>query len=160
MKNLEELLMHELKDMYDAEHQLVAALTKMEQAATANTLKKAFEAHREQTKMHIERLNEVFALMQAKPERETCDGMKGLIKEANKVLEEQMDADVRDAALIASAQRAEHYEMAGYGTMRTYARLLGHKQAAEILQQTLDEEGATDEKLTELAQKINRSAKS
>lgn len=152
--------MHELKDMYDAEHQLVAALTKMEQAATANTLKKAFEAHREQTKMHIERLNEVFALMQAKPERETCDGMKGLIKEANKVLEEQMDADVRDAALIASAQRAEHYEMAGYGTMRTYARLLGHKQAAEILQQTLDEEGATDEKLTELAQKINRSAKS
>lgn len=160
MKNLEELLMHELKDMYDAEHQLVAALTKMEEAATANTLKKAFEAHREQTNVHIERLKEVFALLDAKPERETCLGMKGLIKESEKILEEEMDDDVRNAALIASAQRAEHYEMAGYGTMRTYARVLGHKKAADILQETLDEEGATDEKLTTLAQKINRSAKS
>lgn len=159
MKNLEELLMHELKDMYDAEHQLVAALTKMEEAATANTLKKAFDAHREQTNIHIERLNEVFALLDAKPERETCHGMKGLIKESEKILNDDMDDDVRNAALIASAQRAEHYEMAGYGTMRTYARMLGHKKAADILQETLDEEGSTDEKLTDLAQKINRSAK-
>lgn len=159
MDNLNELFMHELKDIYDAEHQLATALPMMAAAATAFELREAFHDHLQQTNHHIERLNQVFQMMGASPERKTCDGMKGLIKESEKVMEEKMASDVRDAALIASAQRAEHYEIAGYGTLRTYARVLGHNNAAELLQQTLDEEAATDEKLTVLAGKVNHAAR-
>lgn len=160
MQNLGDLFLHELKDIYDAEHQLVAALPDMAKAAKTRELRTAFENHLKQSQTHIERLEEVFRHIGKKPSREACDGMKGLIKEGKKMMEEEMSDDVRDAALISAAQRVEHYEMAGYGTLRTFAHLLGHQDAAQLLQQTLDEEEMTDKQLTGLANTINREAQS
>ncbi len=158
MQSLDDLFVHELKDVYDAEHQVVNALPKMAKAANASDLQSTFEEHLKQSKGHIERLKQVFDLLNRKPARETCDGMKGLIEEGQKVLEEDMSDEVRDAALIAAAQRVEHYEMAGYGTLRTYAHLLGHAEAAQLLQQILDEEEITDKKLSQLANGVNQAA--
>lgn len=156
--NLRSLFLMELKDLYDAEHQITKALPKMKKAASSSKLQNAFEQHLEQTNTHVERLEQVFKMMGEKPKRETCDAMKGLISEAQDAIKEVKDSTTLDAALIAAAQRVEHYEMAGYGTVRTYAMLLNQDDAAELLQRTLDEEGETDKKLTDLARQLNPQA--
>lgn len=155
MHTLDDLLLHEIKDLYDAEHQLTEALPKMAKAAKSTELQKAFNDHLKQTQGHIKRLEQAFASLGAKPQRKACKGMQGLIKEGDEVLQEDMDDDVKDAALIAAAQRVEHYEMAGYGTVRTFAYALGHHDVATVMQQTLDEEEQTDKMLTQIANKIN-----
>lgn len=152
MKDLEDLFHDELKDVYDAEHQLTKALPKMAKAATSPKLKKAFEDHLAQTEEHIARLEKVFEIFGKKPVKKTCKAMKGLVEEGSEVIKEDMDPEVKDAALIASAQRVEHYEMAAYGCLRTYAMHLDMADAQKILQTTLDEEGDTDKKLTKLAE--------
>ena len=158
METLRDLFLDELKDVYHAEGQLVKALTKMAKKADSDQLKAAFEQHLDETKGHQDRLEQVFELMDEKPKKKVCKAMQGIVEEGSEVMEEDMEPDVMDAALIASAQRAEHYEIAAYGTLRTYANLLGNAKAAKILQSILDEEGATDKKLTKLAEKINVEA--
>ncbi len=158
IRTFEDLLVDEIKDLYDAEHQLTKALPKMAKAATSPVLKSAFESHLKQTEEHIKRLEQVFAGLGKKPTRKTCAAMKGLVEEGSEVIEEEMDPEVKDAALIGAAQRVEHYEMAGYGTVRTFAHLLGHHDLEAILQSTLDEEGAADHKLTDIASKLNVKA--
>jgi len=158
-KNLEELLIHELKDLYDAEHQIVEALPKMQEAASASELKRAFAEHLEQSRQHIQRLEQVFGMVNQKPAREHCKGVEGVIKEGESAMKDAKNADTRDAALIVAAQKVEHYEMATYGSARTHARLCGYRDATAILQQSLDEEGMTDEKLTGIAGRINVEAR-
>jgi ferritin-like metal-binding protein YciE len=159
MKTLEDLLAHELKDLHSAEKQLTKALPKMAKAASSPELQQAFETHLEETEQHISRLEEVMRRLEVPTRGAKCKAMEGLIEEGKEILEEEMDEQVRDAALIAAAQRVEHYEIAGYGCARTFAELLGHGAAAELLQQTLDEEKATDEKLTQIAMEhINQEA--
>ena len=160
IESLNDLLLHEMQDMYDAEHQLTEALLEMATAASSSDLKKAFKSHLEQTQNHIKRLEEAFKLIDEKAKREKCVAMQGLVKEGSKMIEEDAEPTVKDAGLIASAQRVEHYEMAGYGTMRTFAYLLGHQDVARLFQQTLDEEEMTDKQLTEIANKINVKAMS
>jgi len=156
--SLKELYLKELRDSYDAEKQITKALPKMAKAASSSQLRQGFEEHLEQTKNHIARLEEIFEALDESPKGETCDGMEGLIEEGSNIMEEGLDPEALDAALIAAAQRVEHYEMAAYGTLRTYANILGDKEAASLLQETLDEEKATDQKLTGLAEKINVKA--
>lgn len=158
VRTFEDLFVDELKDLYDAEHQLTKALPKMAKAATSPNLKSAFENHLKQTEGHVKRLEQVFEGLGKKPARKTCAAMKGLVEEGSQVIEEDMEADIKDAALIGAAQRVEHYEMAGYGTVRTFAHLLGHHNLEAILQMTLDEEGETNRKLTSLASNINVKA--
>lgn len=154
MQSLQDLLVDQLKDLYNAEGQLVKALPKMAKAATHPQLKQAFLTHLEQTKGHVERLEQVFKSLDEPVKGKTCKAMKGLIEEGKEMMEEDAEPEVMDAGLIAAAQRVEHYEMAGYGCVRTYAALLGKKQAAKLLQQTLDEEGKTDKLLTDLAERV------
>jgi ferritin-like metal-binding protein YciE len=156
--NLYELFVGEIKDLYDAEHQITEALPKMRDAATSPELQQAFDQHLKQTKTHIRRLENVFDIIAEDPERETCDAMEGLLAEGDEIIEENEPSSTLDAALIAAAQRVEHYEIAGYGTVRTYAQVLGFDDAVDVLQQTLDEEGDTNKKLTDLARKVNREA--
>lgn len=158
IENLRELLIHELKDLYSAETQLVKALPKMAKAASDEDLVEAFEEHLEQTKGQVERLERVFEMLDAKPTGKTCEAMKGLVAEGEETISEDATDDVKDAALIAVAQKVEHYEIAGYGTVRTFANLLGEKEVASLLQETLDEEGETDKKLTEIAESLNVEA--
>ena len=160
MKTLNDLFMHEIKDLYSAEKQLAKALPKMAKAATSDDLRTAFESHLQETEKHISRLEWIMGQFDIPTTRvHKCKAMEGLLEEGKEVLEEDMDDDVRDAALISSAQRVEHYEIAGYGCARTFAELLGHSEARETLQMTLDEEKATDEKLTEIAmQHVNAEA--
>jgi len=158
IENLRELLVHELKDLYNAETQLVKALPKMAKAASDEDLAQAFEQHLEQTKGHVERLERVFELLDEKPRGKTCEAMKGLITEGNEAIGEDATDEVKDAALIVAAQKVEHYEIAGYGSVRTFANLLGEREIADILQETLDEEGETDKKLTEIAESLNVEA--
>lgn len=158
IQSLEELFMHELKDTYDAEHQLLEALPKMAEATQSSELKAAFNNHLKQTKTHISRLEQIFEIAGQKPARKTCDGMKGLLKEGDSMMKEDMPAGVMDAALIGAAQRVEHYEIAAYGTLRTYAYVLGYEPVAPLLQQTLDEEEQTDKMLTQIANRINTEA--
>jgi ferritin-like metal-binding protein YciE len=158
IRTFEDLLVDEIKDLYDAEHQLTKALPKMAKAATSSELKTAFESHLKQTEGHIKRLEQVFEGLGKKPTRKTCAAMKGLVEEGSEIIEEEMDPEVKDAALIGAAQRVEHYEMAGYGTVRTFAHLLGHHDLEAILQSTLEEEGAADHKLTAIASKLNVKA--
>lgn len=161
MKKLEDLFKHQLKDLYSAETQLIDALPKMVKNAHDKKLKKAFEDHLEETKKHKKRLEEVCKQLDIDPKGETCKAMKGLIKEAEGFLEEDTDNDVRDAGLIAEAQRVEHYEIAGYGTVVRYAKELGHDAIAKKLQTTLDEEYGADEKLNDMAEdRLNKKAKS
>ena len=152
MDSLKKLYIDELKDLYSAETQLVKALPKMAKKATSPELKKAFTDHLEETKGHVERLEEIFEELDEKPTGKTCKGMKGLIEEGEEVIDEDGDDAVLDAALIGAAQRVEHYEMAGYGVARTFATILGEDDAADLLQETLDEEGEADKKLTQIAE--------
>jgi ferritin-like metal-binding protein YciE len=158
--SLEDLFVEQLKDVYDAEQRLVEALPKMADAANSSSLKSAFREHLEETRNHVTRLEQVFNSIGVEPERQTCQAMKGLVSEGSEIIDSKgSNPAVRDAGLIAAAQRVEHYEMAAYGTARTFAEQLGMSQAADLLQSTLDEEEAADEKLTQLAtQKINAEA--
>ena len=160
MKNLQDLFEHQLKDLYSAETQLVKALPKMQKSANDDKLKKAFEKHLKETEEHVKRLEEITEKLGIKPSGETCKAMQGLIKEAESFLEEDAEKDVRDAGLIAEAQRVEHYEISGYGTAVRYAKELGHDDIAKKLQKTLDEEYKTDDLLTDMAEdRVNRKAK-
>lgn len=157
--SLHDLLVEQLQDLYDAEQQLTKALPKLAEAAHCGDLQKAFQTHLEETERQVERLESVFEEIGEKPKAKTCEAMKGLIAEGDEAIKGKGSAEVRDAALIAAAQRVEHYEMAGYGTCRAFAERLGFEQAAELLQETLDEESATDRKLTEIAeQTVNAEA--
>src|ERR1700752_3225938 len=152
LNSLRDLFIEELRDLYSAETQLVDALPKMAEAAASHELASAFELHLEQTRGHVSRLEEIFQYIGEKSSGETCEAMKGLIKEGEVLVKSEGDPDVRDAGLIGAAQRVEHYEMAGYGTARALARRLGDNQMAEILQQTLNEEGEANKKLTSIAE--------
>jgi ferritin-like metal-binding protein YciE len=152
LKSLDGLLVEQLKDLYDAESRLLEALPEMAEAASSTDLKRAFQSHLGETQDHVRRLDQVFNILGEGPETTTCEAMKGLLKEGKEMIEAKGDPNVKDAALIASAQRVEHYEIASYGTARTFAERLGHVEAARILQQTLDEEGAADKKLTQIAE--------
>src|ERR1700682_1026407 len=154
LDSLKKLYLEELRDLYSAETQLVKARPKMVKGASAAELKQAFGNHLEQTEEHVERLNEIFGRLDEKPTGKICKAMKGLIEEGSEMLEEEGEESVIDAGLIGAAQRVEHYEIASYGTVRTFANLLGEQDAAELLQQTLDEEGETDKELSELAEGI------
>lgn len=152
---LKHLYVEELKDLYSAENQLVKALPKIAEAASSEDLRAGFKEHLEQTKEHVARLEKIFKALGESPKGKKCKGMEGLIKEGGEMIEENPAAEELDAGLISAAQRVEHYEMAGYGCVRTYAKLLGEDEAESLLRETLDEEKATDEKLTELAENIN-----
>lgn len=156
--SLQELYVDQLKDLYNAETQLVKALPKMAKAAQSDILRQGFEQHLEQTKDHVDRLEQIFTAMDESPKGKKCAGMEGLIEEGEEIIDEQSNSDALDSGLIAAAQRVEHYEIAGYGTVRTYAELLGESEAVNLLQQTLDEEKETDEKLTEIAKTCNEQA--
>jgi ferritin-like metal-binding protein YciE len=156
-ENLRALFVDELRDMYDAEKQLVKALPKLVKAAESQALKGAFEDHLEITRAHVGRLEEVFKLLNTAARGKKCEGMEGLIEEGNTVIQE-MEGSVRDAALIASAQKVEHYEIASYGTLATFAEVLEMDDAKDLLGQTLDEEKEADEKLTQIALRINSEA--
>jgi ferritin-like metal-binding protein YciE len=156
--NLRDVFVEQLKDLYNAEQQLVKALPKMAKAATSPDLAQGFEEHLEQTKGHVNRLEEIFQKLDEKPTGKKCKAMEGLIKEGSETIEEDASDAAKDALLIAAAQRVEHYEIAGYGSVKTYADLLGENEAAELLAETLQEEKDTDEKLTEAAQTINADA--
>lgn len=152
LNSLKELYVEQLRDLYSAETQLISALPKMAQAASSSALKTAFQQHLDETRTQKQRLEQIFSEMGTSPQGETCEAMEGLIKEGEEVIKATGDAKVKDAALIASAQRVEHYEMAGYGTVRTYANELGFSAAQKLLQTTLDEEGNADKKLNALAE--------
>jgi ferritin-like metal-binding protein YciE len=154
LSSLDDLLVHELQDIYNAEGQILKALPKMAKAATNPELKTAFEEHRVQTEGHLRRLEEVFKLLGLPAKGKKCDGMAGLIEEGKKTMEQDADPAVLDAALIAAAQKVEHYEIASYGCVSTYAEMLGHDQVHELLGQNLDEEETTDQRLTALAETV------
>ena len=154
LASLDDLLVHELQDIYHAEHQILKALPKMVKAATHPDLKQAFEAHRRETEGQVRRLEQAFKLLGVPARGKKCEGMAGLLEEGRKMMEEEADTAVMDAALIASAQKVEHYEIAGYGCVCTYAEMLGYDQVHELLGQNLDEEETTDQKLTALAESV------
>ena len=151
---LEELLADELKDIYSAENQIIKALPKMAKAASAPELKRAFERHLEETRRQVERLDEIGQNLEIKLTGKKCHGMEGLIEEGKEIMEEDLDENAIDAGLIGAAQKVEHYEIAAYGTARTHATMLGFTKVARLLQQTLNEEAATDKKLTQLAESV------
>ncbi|MDF3057451.1 MAG: hypothetical protein K0R17_1666 [Rariglobus sp.] len=157
-ESLKELLVEELKDLYHAEKQLVKALPKMAKAAFDDELRAGLTEHLEETKEHVTRLERVFELLNEPAKTKVCPAMKGLIEEGSEALEEKDASSVRDAQIIGSAQRIEHYEIAAYGTARTLAETLGEDEVAEILQTTLDEEGEADKKLTAAAATVNEAA--
>lgn len=152
MESLKDLYLEQLRDLYDAETQLVEALPKMAEAAHNSDLKKAFNQHLRQTREHVTRLERMFSALGEKPEGQTCHGMKGLIKEGQEMIKAKGDPDTIDAGLIAAAQRVEHYEIAVYGTVRAYAETLGAEADMRSLEKTLQEEEETDDKLTEIAE--------
>jgi len=154
LDTLQKLYTNQLRDLYSAEHQLLKALPKMAKAASSEDLKDAFEKHLEQTKGHVERLEQVFEELGEKPKGKTCRAMKGLIEEGSEILKEGGEDSVIDAGIIVAAQKVEHYEIAGYGSVRTFAHLLGENKAAELLQTTLDEEAETNQLLNRLAESI------
>ena len=148
MESLKDLFVEELKDLYSAENQILKALPKMIKKATSKELKSGFEQHLKETQVHVERLEKIFAELDESPRGKKCKGMEGVIADGKEWMEEDAEPEVMDAGLIGAAQHVEHYEMAGYGCVRTYAELLGHSNFASLLQKTLDEEKATDEKLS------------
>ena len=158
VNSLQELYVDELKDLYDAENQIIKALPKMIDAASSEELQNALTEHLKVTREQAKRIEQIFQNMGEKLKAEKCKGMEGVIKEGAEILSEDMDENVKDAAIISAAQRVEHYEMAGYGTVRTWANLLGESEAEELLQETLDEEKEADEKLNQLAEQINVQA--
>ena len=153
-ESLQKLYLEQLRDLYSAEEQILEALPKMAEKASHAELKRGFQMHYQQTEHHRERLEQIFQSLGERAGGHTCKGMKGLIAEGEETMKEFKDSDVLDAALIASAQRVEHYEMAGYGCARTYATMLGFDEHTQLLQRTLDEEGETDQKLTEMAETV------
>jgi ferritin-like metal-binding protein YciE len=159
MRTLHDLFVDQLKDLYNAEHQIIKALPKMAKAAASDELRSGFEQHLGQTRQQVERLEQIFGQLEMSHGRKKCKAMEGLIEEGKELMEEDVEEDVLDAGLIAAAQKVEHYEIAGYGCARTWAQQLGMREAADLLQQTLEEEKATDEKLTRLAvSRVNREA--
>ena len=154
LTTLKDLYIHELKDLYSAEKQIIKALPKMVKAATNEKLAAGFSEHLEQTKEHAARLERILVSHDETTRGPKCKGMEGVVAEGAEMIEEEADEEVRDAGLIAAAQRVEHYEMAGYGCARSYAELLGDKEGSKLLQTTLDEEAATDQKLTKLAKSV------
>jgi ferritin-like metal-binding protein YciE len=152
LNSLRDLLLEELRDLYNAEIQLTDALPKMAEAAGSADLRAAFEHHLDETEGHVSRLEKILERLSEEVSGETCEAMKGLIKEGELIIKAEGDPDVRDAGLIGAAQRVEHHEIAGYGTARTLARRLGEDEIASVLQQTLDEEGEADKKLTSIAE--------
>jgi ferritin-like metal-binding protein YciE len=154
LDTLKNLYISELRDLYSAENQLLKALPKMANGASSPELKDAFEQHLEQTKGHVERLEQLFEQLDESPKGKTCQAMKGLIKEASEVLEEDGEDSILDAGMIVAAQKVEHYEIASYGSVRTFANLLGQDEAARLLQSTLDEEFETNEILNRLAESV------
>ncbi len=157
--SMERLFVNELKDLYSAETQITKALPKMAKAAASSDLRAAFEHHMRETEGHIQRLEQIFEMLDESPKGKTCDGMKGILDEGEKSMKEAKDGPLRDEAMIAGAQRVEHYEMAAYGTLRTYAEQLGKQQIAQILEKTLYEEKAADKKLTEVSEKVHREVR-
>jgi len=158
-KSLHDAFIDELRDTYDAEKQILKALPKMMKAASSDELRSAFEMHLEETRGHVERLEQVFAGLDEKVRGKHCDGVAGIIEEGKSIMEEDFDDTTMDACLIAAGQRVEHYEMAAYGTLVAWAQAMGHNEAVDLLQQTLEEEKATDKKLTDLAESgINQEA--
>jgi ferritin-like metal-binding protein YciE len=156
---LHDAFIDELRDSYDAEKQLTKALAKLAKAASSPTLREAFETHRQETQGHVARLEQVFETLDERARGKHCDGIAGIIEEGASIMEEDFDETTMDACLIAAGQRAEHYEMAAYGTLVAWAQAMGHAEAAQLLQQTLDEEKAADQKLSSLAEGgINQSA--
>lgn len=154
LETLKDLYIHELKDLYSAERQIIKALPKLAKAASNEKLADGFKEHLEQSKEHAVRLEKILSSHGQTTRGPKCEGMEGVLKEGAEMIEQEADEEVRDAGLIAAAQRVEHYEMAGYGCARTYAELLGDKEGAKILQTTLNEEGDTDKKLTKLAMTV------
>lgn len=152
LDTLRKLYIEELRDLYNAENQLVKALPKMAKGASSNELKTAIEDHLKETEEHVQRLEEIFKGLDESPKGKTCHAMKGLIEEGSEILEEEGEESVLDAGIIAAAQKVEHYEIASYGTVRTFANLLGENEAADLLQTTLDEESKANELLNELAE--------
>jgi ferritin-like metal-binding protein YciE len=157
-EGLKELYVDELKDLYSAENQLVKALPKMAKVASSAELKRGFEEHLEQTRGHVQRLEKIFKALDESPKGKKCAGMEGLVKEGSEVMEEDFEGALMDAALIGAAQRVEHYEIAAYGTASEFAKLLGESEHVALLEETLQEEKETDEKLTDLAKEINLQA--
>ena len=151
LDSLKDLYIHELKDLFSAEQQLVKALPKMAKAASHKELATGFQQHLEQTKEHAQRLQQILTSHKQTTRGSKCKGVEGIVAEGAEMIEEEADAEVKDAGLIAAAQRVEHYEMAGYGTARTYAELLGDQEGARLLQTTFEEERQTDQKLSKLA---------
>jgi len=158
ISTLEDAYIEQLRDLYNAETQLVKALPKMAKAAHSEELKNGFLEHLEQTKGHVSRLEQIFEELDEKPSGKKCQAMAGLVEEGAETIDEDAVPAVKDALLIAAAQRVEHYEIAGYGTVKTFAQILGHDEAAKLLEETLQEEVETDEKLTEAAQTIDAEA--
>lgn len=159
LASLDDLFLHELRDLYSAERQLTRALPKMAKAANSPKLKQAFADHLKETEGQVERLEQIFDLLGKSSRGPACKAMEGLVEEGSELIKEDAAADVKDAALIGAAQRVEHYEIAGYGTARTYAEMLGHAEAARLLEETLAEEKTADDKLTDLAMSgINQRA--
>lgn len=158
LENLHDLFVEELRDLYDAEKQLTKALPLLAQAATSDELRSGFERHLQETKEHANRLERVFAGLNVPPTGKTCKAMAGLVAEAKETIDEDADPDVLDAALIVAAQKVEHYEIAGYGSVCTFARVLHYDAAAKVLEETISEEMETDKKLTRLAERLNHKA--
>ncbi len=159
-KTLQDLFQDTLKDVYHAEKQILRALPKMAKAAESDELRKAFETHRDETEVQIERLEKVFEIMERRPQGKPCEAMQGLVEEGKEIMEDFKDSDALDAGLLASAQTIEHYEISRYGTLRTWAAQLGMKDAVGLLEETLEEEKKTDALLTQLAEKaVNQKAK-
>lgn len=158
INTIEDVFIEQLRDLYSAEQQFIKALPKMAKAAHAESLKKGFEHHLDQTKKHVNRLEEIFEKLDKKPTGKTCRAMQGLVEESAEAIEENATVEAKDATLITAAQRVEHYEIAGYGSVRTYAKLLGYDQAEKTLQTILNEEAETDKTLTKLAESINVKA--
>jgi ferritin-like metal-binding protein YciE len=154
LHTLEDLFLHELRDLYNAEHQITKALNKLIKKAMSPELQSALEEHLTETEDQIERLDRIFEILDQRAKGIKCHGMEGLLTEGNELLSEDADPPVQDAGLIASCQKVEHYEMAGYGTVRTWAQILGQEEIAQLLQQTLDEEKAMDERLNQIAEHI------
>src|ERR1700744_6037993 len=159
VESLEELLIDELKDLYSAEKQIVRALPKLAKAATSSELSQALLSHLEETRGQVERLEKISEMVEKKLTGKTCVGMQGVLEEGSEVLEDTEKGVVRDAALIAAAQRVEHYEMAGYGAARDFARLLGMSDVVSLLEETLQEEKSADKKLSSIATGVNKQAK-
>jgi ferritin-like metal-binding protein YciE len=157
--SFDDLFVNQIEDLYDAENRLTKALPKMAEAANSSQLKQAFQSHLTETEGHVSRLEQIFREINLEPTRETCEAMKGLIAEGEEMIKAHGDPNVKDAALIAAAQRVEHYEMAGYGTARAFAMRLGLTPAVNLLEQTLQEEKAADQKLTMIAESaVNQKA--